>query len=215
MGKKNNRHKHNQNKQNRQHHKKHKARQPGKKILLTDILGHPPLKSYSSRKTLGTDDEFSELNNYSVNRVPSLIDSKAGLHKHLVMKNTMPQIARLFKPTFIIADKDEELKNLYPSSYQGPPGPACNWRKCSNKGGCGTECVCHPAGKYGWRCIPKCCIGRDGYPPCRHIYKYPVVCTLPCSTWPGLCQENFWNPYHTYQGPLEYPKGQPNLTANY
>ena len=179
------------------------------KHILNALLGDPPLKSYQVGVTQGG------LNDYSVNQVPNLINSKEGLEKNLVMKNTMPQIARLFGPTFIIADKDQEEKYLYPSSYQGPPGPRCNWRKCSNKGGCGSECVCHPAGQYGWRCIPKCCIGRDGYPPCRQIYNYPVMCTLPCSTWPGLCQENFWNPYHIYQGPLQSPANHPNLSAQY
>ena len=144
--------------------------------------------------------------------VPNLVNSTQKIHRNLVYKNTLPQIERLFKP---ITNKAEENKYLYQSSYGGPPGPACNWRKCSNKGGCGSECVCHPAGKYGWRCIPKCCIRRDGYPPCRMIYGYDVMCTLPCSTWPGLCQENFWNPYHTFQGPFEYPIGQPNLQAQY
>jgi len=160
--------------------------------------------------------------------VPSIWPRSPGQTSSLVMRNTLPQIERLFQPTSIqsnsrvdaqvaraITDIKEELKNLYPSSYQGPPGPACNWRKCSNKGGCGTECVCHPAGWYGWRCIPKCCIGRDGYPPCRFLYKYDVNCTLPCHTWPGTCAENFFNPYHTYQGPYEYPKGQPNLSGEY
>ena len=144
--------------------------------------------------------------------IPNLINSTQKIHRNLVYKNTLPQIERLFKP---ITNKAEENKYLYQSSYGGPPGPACNWRKCSNKGGCGSECVCHPAGKYGWRCIPKCCIRRDGYPPCRMIYGYDVMCTLPCSTWPGLCQEYFWNPYHTFQGPFEYPIGQPNLQAQY
>jgi hypothetical protein len=160
--------------------------------------------------------------------VPSIWPRSPGQTHSLVMRNTLPQIERLFQPTSIqsnspvdahvaraITEIKEELKNLYPSSYGGPPGPACNWRTCSNKGGCGTECVCHPAGWYGWRCIPKCCIRRDGYPPCRFLYKYDVNCTLPCHTWPGTCAENFFNPYHTYQGPYEYPKGQPNLTGAY
>lgn len=151
-----------------------------------------------------------DLNLY--NNIPNLVNSTQKIHRNLVYKNTLPQIERLFKP---ITNKAEENKYLYQSSYGGPPGPACNWRKCSNKGGCGSECVCHPAGKYGWRCIPKCCIRRDGYPPCRMIYGYDVMCTLPCSTWPGLCQENFWNPYHTFQGPFEYPIGQPNLQPLY
>ena len=154
-------------------------------------------------------------NNFRQNDVPSIITSTDNIQRNLVMRNTMPQISRLFQPIHPITNKTEESKYLYPSSYGGPPGPACNWRKCSNKGGCGTECVCHPAGKYGWRCIPKCCIGRDGYPPCRFIYDYDVMCTLPCSTWPGLCQENFWNPYHTYQGPYAYPNGQSNLKPLY
>jgi hypothetical protein len=129
-----------------------------------------------------------------------------------VVSHTMPMIERLFAPTreSIVSKRS----GLYPASYGGPVGPKCNWRKCSNKGGCGSECVCHPAGKYGWRCIPKCCIRADGSPPCRFVYNYPVQCTLPCSSWPGLCQENYWNPYHVFQGPLEYPKSQsPTLTA--
>ena len=153
-----------------------------------------------------------QVDKFSQNGVPRLITSTDQVQQNLVMRNTMPLISRLFKP---ITNRIEESKYLYPSSYGGPPGPACNWRKCSNKGGCGTECVCHPAGQYGWRCIPKCCIGRGGYPPCRQVYGYDVMCTLPCSTWPGLCQENFWNPYHTYQGPYAYPSGQPNLKPLY
>lgn len=143
-------------------------------------------------------------------KIPTLVNSTDKIHRQLVQKNTNPLINRLFNPTTNIVDELQSLQNI---SYGTPPGPACNWRKCSNKGGCGSECVCHPAGKYGWRCIPKCCIRADGYPPCRFIYKYDVMCTLPCSGWPGLCQENYWNPYHTYQGPYEWPKGQPNIQA--
>ena len=134
-------------------------------------------------------------------------------------KGNSALMTRLFKPLYPkinpVTDKNEELKYLHPSSYQGPPGPACNWRKCSNKGGCGPECHCHPAGKYGWRCIPKCCLGMDGYPPCRYLYKYPVMCTLPCSQYPGQCQENFYNPYHIYQGPLQSPSQHYNLQPIY
>lgn len=158
------------------------------------------------------------------NYIPPLVSGSQRDLRPQVVSHTMPAIERLFAPLGPPkndydnrdSDSDSELSRdgLYPASYDGPPGPKCNWRKCSNKGGCGSECVCHPAGWYGWRCIPKCCIRADGSPPCRYLYKYPVQCTLPCDTWPGLCQENYWNPYHVYQGPLQYPKSQaPTLTA--
>lgn len=150
------------------------------------------------------------------NYIPPLTTGSQRDLRPQVVSHTMPMIERLFAPTGPPSiDEDIDTRgDLYPASYDGPPGPKCNWRKCSNKGGCGSECVCHPAGWYGWRCIPKCCIRADGSPPCRYLYKYPVQCTLPCHTWPGLCQENYWNPYHVFQGSLQYPKSQaPTLTA--
>ena len=148
--------------------------------------------------------------------VPSIMNGSHGDLRPIVMKNSMPTIERLFAPINNSRGVYGSEAGLYPTSYGGPIGPKCNWRKCSNKGGCGTECTCHPAGQYGWRCIPDCCIGTNGSPPCRYKYNAHVQCTLPCSTWPGLCQQNFFNPYHQYQGPLQYPKSYgPALTAAY
>ena len=195
---------------------KKKIQTQNKKLKLNDIIDDCNCNKVSKCGCRGnSQNNQNNQDKYRVNYVPNLINSTDKLQKNLVMKNTMPLISRLYQSINPITDKAEESKYLSPSSYGGPPGPACNWRKCSNKGGCGSECVCHPAGKYGWRCIPKCCIGVGGYPPCKSIYKYDVTCTLPCSGWPGQCQENFWNPYHTYQGPNEYPSGQPNLYPLY
>lgn len=103
-------------------------------------------------------------------------------------------------------------------------GPQCNHAKCSKISGCGRHCVCHPYGWFGWRCIPKCCLGlplEKGYPalPCKELYKgYKgnIQCMLPGHTWPGPTGEHYWNPYHTYQGSLEYPKAYgPALSAEY
>ena len=150
------------------------------------------------------------------NNIPAIISDSHQDLRPLVMKNSMPTIERLYAPTTHTRGIYGSDAGLYPASYGGPIGPKCNWRKCSNKGGCGTECTCHPAGQYGWRCIPDCCIGTNGSPPCRYKYNAHVQCTLPCSTWPGLCQQNFFNPYHQYQGPLEYPKKYgPALSVSY
>lgn len=147
--------------------------------------------------------------------IPPIVSGSQRDLSQQVRSHTMPLIERLFSPKNAHEGLERlDRGGLYPASYGGPAGPKCNWRKCSNKGGCGSDCVCHPAGKYGWRCIPKCCIRADGSPPCRFVYNYPVQCTLPCSSWPGLCQENYWNPYHVFQGPLQYPKNQSaTLTA--
>ena len=158
------------------------------------------IEKYEKISTSPNVDQRCDKNRRTSESYIKLANTTDLFHRDLAFKHTLPQIERLFKP---ITNQYEESENLYPSSYGGPPGPKCNWRKCSKLGGCGTECVCHPAGRYGWRCIPKCCIRADGYPPCRFIYGYDVICTLPCSSWPGLCSQHNWNPYKQYQVPYE------------
>ena len=105
-------------------------------------------------------------------------------------------------------EKKIERAGIDDPNYSNPsqkwstlPGPSCNYNKCSKIQGCGTECECMPYGWYGHRCIPKCCIGLDNYPPCDLIYKgEPVQCALPCHSFPIACHAAYYNPYHKYQG---------------
>ncbi len=200
----------NKNKHNYRNKKQNKAKNQERLFKIRDLIDDCDCTKKSKCGCRGNRQEMA-VNKYQPNQVPNMITSSDKLQRHLVMKNTMPQIARLYQPTSL--PNSEEERGLYPASYSGPPGPECNWRKCSNKGGCGSECLCHPAGQYGWRCIPKCCIGMDPRGTCKDIYQQ-IQCTLPCSTWPGLCQGNFWNPYTTYQGPSAYPT-RPNLFPAY
>lgn len=129
-------------------------------------------------------------------------------------------LSRLFAPSdeYLIQKKqknlDQKLRDLETRVYDNPskkweslPGPSCNYNRCSNVQGCGSDCVCIPYGWYGYRCIPKCCIRADNSPPC-HI-QFPgqkIVCALPCGSYPGDCKQSAFNPYHQWQGALSYPK---------
>ena len=140
---------------------------------------------------------------------------------------------RLFAPTInqIINMKKKDLqleinnlenrikRQLNDPNYDNPsqewstlPGPSCNYNKCSKLQGCGTECECFPYGWYGYRCIPKCCIRLDGYPPCDVLYKgQNVQCALPCHSFPIQCQQMYFNPYHKYQGGSNISPNYPGI----
>lgn len=127
--------------------------------------------------------------------------------------------SRLFAPSreFLLQKKqnglEKKIRGLENALYDNPsgewstlPGPSCNYNRCSNVQGCSDECVCIPYGGYGHRCIPKCCIRAGNSPPCA--VQYPgqkIVCALPCDTYPTMCSEEAFNPYHQWQGPLSYP----------
>lgn len=74
--------------------------------------------------------------------------------------------------------REARCNELYVNGKKNPClGPIPNWPGCRKPGDFG----------FDPRCKPK------------------LQCALPCHTFPGLCQENFYNPYHQYIGPLAKP----------
>lgn len=99
-----------------------------------------------------------------------------------------------------LAEDESDYDN--PSSeWEHLQGPKCNYNRCSNIQGCGSECTCLPYGWYGHRCIPNCCIRANGSPPCHIEYPNQVIqCALPCHSYPINCHDPTYNPYHKMQG---------------
>jgi hypothetical protein len=100
-----------------------------------------------------------------------------------------------------ISQLEREIYDNPSSKWESLPGPKCNYNRCSNIQGCGSECTCIPYGRFGSRCIPNCCMRTNNSPPCSVVYpNTPIQCALPCETFPIACSELYFNPYHKWQG---------------